>query len=82
MGIKSGHIFKWSNKTNKQRRTKSVLEKAKLRYFSNPLGESVTEEILDKQRLADAICQLEDGTLKLVLEKVKQSIEPILLELN
>jgi predicted ATPase len=42
----------------------------------------VTEEILDKQRLADAICQLEDGTLKLVLEKVKQSIEPILLELN
>lgn len=42
----------------------------------------VTEEILDKQRLADAICQLDDGTLKLVLEKVKQSIEPILLELN
>lgn len=42
----------------------------------------VTEEILDKQRLADAICQLDDGTLKLVLGKVKQSIEPILLELN
>ena len=34
---------------NKQRRTKAVLEKAKLRYFSNPLGESVTEEILDTQ---------------------------------
>ena len=51
---------------------------------SNGYGKNkiVTEEILDKQRLADAICQLDDGTLKLVLEKVKQSIEPILLELN
>lgn len=54
--------------------------------IAKPTGygrDAIIEKVeFDKQSLADTLCQLDDETLKLVLEKVKQSIEPILLELN
>lgn len=47
-------------------------------YFGQ---ETLVPEI-NKQKLADAICQLDNESLKVVLDKVKQSIEPILIALS
>ena len=42
----------------------------------------VTIPVLKKQKLADDICKLDNSVLKRMLLKIKESLEPIIDEIN